>query len=186
MEDHEIVNLYWARDKQALTESQTKFGGYLSSIARNILCDWSDAEECVNDTWLRAWNTMPPRRPSLLSAYLGKITRNLSFDRYRQKHRKKRGGHTIDLVLDELADCVSGKEDPEADWLKKELKEEINRFLMSLPEDKRYMFILRYWYADPVKDIARRFGMTETNVSVSLGRIRKNLRTHLEERGYDI
>ena len=113
MEDERIVLLYWDRDEAAISESSMKYGAYCTSIAQNILKNPADAEECVNDTWLHAWNAMPPHRPSLLSTFLGKITRNLSFDLYRKMHRGKRGGSQVDAVLDELEECVSGKDNIE-------------------------------------------------------------------------
>ncbi len=186
MDDEQIVQLYWERNESAIAESARKYGAYCTSIARNILLDPADAEECVNDTWLHAWNAMPPHRPSLLSAFLGKITRNLSFDRYKRLHREKRGGHGIDAVLDELAECVSGRDDPEKRREERELKEEIDRFLFQLPEDKRCMFILRYWYGDGIAEIADRMKRSENNVSVSLSRIRRKLKVHLIERGFDL
>ena len=184
MTDESIIDLYWARDEKALTETSDKYGAYCNTIAYNILSDSSDAEECVNDTWLHAWNAMPPNRPSLLSAFLGKITRNLSFDLYKRNHRKKRGGANIDLVLDELAEIVSGGDDPADAYDAAELKKDINDFLYSLSEDKRYMFILRYWYADSISAIAKRYSMQENAVSVSLNRTRNKLKIYLTERGY--
>ncbi len=186
MEDREIVQLYWNRDETAIKESSVKYGAYCRSIARNILGSWEDAEEVVNDTWLKAWNAIPPKKPSILSVFLGRITRNLSFDIYRREHREKRGGHQIDLVLDELAECVSGKSDPQREFEASQLTEDLNRFLASLPEDKRNMFILRYWYAESIAAIAERFNVSENNVSVTLNRIRKKLKNDLVERGYDI
>ena len=186
MDDQEIVRLYWDRSEQAIAESSNKYGAYCNSIARNILNNRADAEECVNDTWFQAWNSIPPHKPSILSAFFGKITRNLAFDCYKKQHREKRGGYNIDLVLDELAEVVSGKDDPEQKVVEKELKEEINRFLQRLPKEKRYMFILRYWYADSIPSIAGRFQVSRDNVSVTLNRIRKQLRAYLAERGYDI
>ena len=186
MEDEKIVALYWDRNEQAISESSDKYGKYCGHIAHNILFDQADEEECVNDTWMHAWNAMPPNKPSVLSVFLGKITRNLSFDCYRRKNSQKRGGHGIDLVLDELEELVSGAEDPEEKFQKKELTAEINCFLRSLSEDKRYMFISRYWYADSVADIAERFGRSEGNVSVILNRLRNKLKAHLTERGYGI
>ena len=134
MEDEKIISLYWERDERAITESAGKYGRYCSSIAMNILKSEPDAEECVNDTWLRAWNAMPPHRPSVLSVFLGKITRNLSFDRYKSLHRQKRGGGQIDMVLDELSEIVSGQSDPAETVMQEELQAEINRFLSSLPK----------------------------------------------------
>lgn len=186
MTDESIIDLYWARDEQAITETSGKYGAYCNTIAYNILTNSSDAEECVNDTWLHAWNAMPPHRPSLLSAFLGKITRNLSFDLYKRNHRDKRGGANIDLVLDELAEIVSGGDDPADAYDAEELKKDINDFLNSLSEDKRYMFILRYWYADSISAIAKRYSMQENAVSVSLNRTRTKLKNYLTERGYTL
>lgn len=186
MEDAQIVGLYWARNERAITESSGKYGAYCNAIAHNILFNQADAEECVNDTWLRAWNAMPPHKPCILSTFLGKITRNLSFDRYKRIHREKRGGYNMDLVLDELGEVVSGYDNPEEQMQEKELKEEIDRFLFSLSEEKRHMFILRYWYADSISDIAARFGQSEGNVSVILSRVRKKLKLHLVKGGYEI
>ena len=186
MDDERIVQLYWDRNESAIAESSQKYGAYCTSIAHNILSNLADAEECVNDTWFQAWNAMPPHKPSILSTFLGKITRNLSFDRYKKLHRQKRGGNNIDAALDELAECVSGADDTEKRWEEKELEEEINRFLFTLPEDKRYMFILRYWYVDSIAEIAKRIGISENNVSVTLSRIRSKLKARLIERGFDI
>ncbi|MBR7089852.1 MAG: sigma-70 family RNA polymerase sigma factor [Lachnospiraceae bacterium] len=186
MRDEEIVKLYWARNERAISESSAKYGSYCMTIAGNILSDDEDAKECVNDTWLHAWNSMPPQKPSFLSSFLGKITRNLSFNRYREKHRAKRGGNNITLILEELEDIVSGNESPEEAILKNELKNEIDNFLSALPDTKKYMFIRRYWYADSIAEIARRFATTDNNVSVTLSRIRKELRSQLRGRGYII
>lgn len=186
MDDEKIVSLYWDRNEQAIAVSSEKYGRYCTHIAHNILFSERDEEECVNDTWLNAWNSMPPHKPSLLSVYFGKITRNLSLDRYRNQHREKRGGNTMDLVLDELAEIVSGNEDPEGAVLEDELKNTIGDFLASQPEVKRFMFIRRYWYADTVSEIAERFKMSENNVSVSLNRMRKALSEHLQRKGYSI
>ena len=184
MNDDEIVQLYWERNERAITESSARYGRYCAKIAENILSDREDVKECVNDTWLRAWDSMPPHKPSLLSAFLGKLTRNLSLDRYRRLHREKRGAHNMDLILDELDDCVSGTDTPEDTALGNELKEAINAFLRSLPAKKRYLFISRYWSAEAITDLAERFQMSENNVSVSLNRIRGALRAYLNERGY--
>ena len=186
MEDEGIVQLYFDRNENAIEESVKKYGAYCSAIARNILSAPEDIEECVNDTWLHAWNAMPPHRPKRLSTFLGKITRNLSFDRYKSQHRAKRGGNTMELVLDELAECVSNGETPEQQIQEKELKEDINRFLLSLSEDQRYQFLLRYWYASSISEIAKRFHKTEDQVSVSLFRIRQQLKAYLKEKGYSL
>ncbi len=186
MEDEKIVRLYWDRNEQAIEESSKKYGSYCTAIARHILETPGDVEECVNDTWLHAWNAMPPHKPVRLSAFLGKITRNLSFDRYKSLHREKRGGSAVELVLDELEECVSGKDSVEGNYQEKELKEEIGRFLKSLSEEARVQFLLRYWYAESVTEIARRFQKSENQISVNLSRIRKKLKTYLEERGYSL
>ena len=185
MEDDKIVQLYWDRDEAAITATSDKYGAYCLSISRNILGNHEDAQECVNDTYLKAWNTIPPHRPAMLSTFLGKITRNLSFDRYRASRRDKRGGGQTALVLDELEEIIADKRtDDELD--RKELLESINSFLSLLPPDKRKPFVLRYWYAYSIPEIAKRFGMTENNVSVSLNRTRQKLKNYLKERGFDL
>ncbi len=186
MEDENIVRLYWERNEQAIAESSAKYGAYCGAIAGNILESHADAEECVSDTWLRAWQAMPPHRPALLSVFLGKITRNLAFDRYKQLRREKRGGGQMDAVLDELAECVSGADDPAKTCEARELAAEIDRFLLALPKDKRDLFLLRYWYADSIRRIAEKTGLSENSVSVSLSRVRASLKAHLHERGYDL
>ena len=186
MEDSQIVDLYWERNEQAIRAAASKYGDYCYSIAYNILRSREDADESVNDTYLGAWNAMPPHRPSLLSTFLGKITRNLSFDLYRKMHRGKRGGSQVDAVLDELEECVSGKDNIERQWEMKELAAEINQFLQKLPEEKQCMFVLRYWYVDSIGEIAGRLGRSENYVSVTLNRIRGKLHTHLTERGFEV
>ena len=186
MEDREIVNLYWERNSNAIKETASKYGGYCKTIAKNILGNNEDAEECVNDTYLNTWNSIPPNRPNVLSTYLGKITRNLSFDRFRHRHADKRGGGEIELVLDELGECVSGADSVEQEVEKKELVRAINSFLDTLPQEKCNIFLCRYWYAISISEIATRFGMSEGNVSVTLNRIRSKLKNHLKERGYDL
>ena len=186
MEDSKIIELYWARKKSAITETASKYGGLCRSIAFNILGSPEDSEECVNDTWLGAWNTIPPPRPVRLSAYLGKITRSLSFDRWRAGRTAKRGGGETALVLEELAECVSGRETAEDSFTRHELISAINGFLSSLPQTKRDLFLLRYWYVRPVGELAERFGMTPDNVSVTLSRLRRKLRDDLTKRGFDL
>ena len=180
MEDCAIVNLYWSRDPEAIRRTGEKYGGYCRAIARNILADHRDAEECVSDTWLNAWNSMPKDRPSLLAPYLGKITRNLALSRWRAGHAEKRGGGELPLVLDELTECVSPGgvlQSLEA----AELEEAVNRFLGALPERERSVFLRRYWFAEPMADIAKRYGMREVTVRTSLFRSREKLRRYLEK-----
>lgn len=186
MDDREIVELYIERNPDAINETASKYGGYCTSIARNILGSDEDAQECVNDTYLNTWNSIPPNRPSVLSTYLGKITRNISFDRFRRRRADKRGGGEYELVLDELAECVSGADSVEQEVERKELVLAINSFLDTLSQDKCNIFLCRYWYAFPVSRIASSFGISEGNVSVTLSRIRGKLKKYLTERGYDI
>ncbi len=184
MEDAKIVQLYWDRDEQAIPATSDKYGSYCASIARNILGNAEDAEECVNDTYLHAWNAMPPHRPKMLSTFLGKLTRNLSLNRCRHNDAEKRGGGQSAAVLDELAELVSGGGEPEQEIDRRELLEAINVFLDELPRDKRRIFVCRYWYFDSVSEIAARFGLTENRVSVTLSRLRRKLHDYLSERGF--
>lgn len=186
MEDNQIVQLYWDRNQAAIPETSKKYGNYCQSIARNILGSDQDAEECVNDTYLNAWNAMPPHRPKMLSTFLGKITRNLSFNKYKHNRAEKRGGGEISYVLDELAECISDTTDIEQEIDRRELVKEINLFLESLSSVKRNIFVGRYWYADGIQTLAKRFQMTESNVSVLLNRTRKQLKAYLLERGFEL
>lgn len=185
MDDNAIIRLYWDRNEQAIRATSEKYGHYCKTIAKNILCSEEDAKECVNDTWLGAWNAMPSHWPEQLSTFLGKITRNLAFNRYRHDHAKKRGGGEITLVLDELADCVSDDDVAQA-IDHQELIKAVNLFLRSLPADKRNIFVCRYWYADPVSDIAKNYGILPGTVSKTLERTRKQLKIFLTERGFDL
>jgi RNA polymerase sigma-70 factor (ECF subfamily) len=186
MEDKDIVAMYWQRNQKAINETRAKYGNYCHSIAMNILLNNEDVEECVNDTYLNAWNSMPPHRPNILSVFIGKITRHLSFDKLRYKTADKRGGGEIHLVLDELAEIVSGNESADDVLYRKELIKEINEFLNTLSKKNFNIFVCRYWYACPVSHIAKQFRMTENNVSVTLNRIRSSLKAFLTERGYDL
>ena len=186
MEDSEIIRLYWQRSEQAIRESEHRYGAYCRAIARNILPSPADAEETVSDTWLRAWNVMPPQRPVRLSAFFGRITRNLAFDRWRRQTAEKRGGGALDGVLEELGECVSGGGSAEDEAEQRELGAALNGFLASLPKEKRRLFLGRYWYARSVKELARQSGMTEGAVSVTLHRLRGKLKSYLEERGFTL
>lgn len=186
MDDAKIVQLYWERNERAIPATSEKYGRYCDSIARNILGSREDAEECVNDTYLSAWNSMPPHRPDILSAFLGKLTRNLSIKRYRRNTAGKRGGGEFPLVLDEMAELVSGADSVEQEIDRRELIRAINAFLGALPPDKRGIFVRRYWYFDSVSAIASHRGMTENNVSVTLSRLRSKLRGYLRERGFEL
>ena len=186
MDDAKIIQLYWDRDEQAIPAIADKYGSYCTSIAQNILGNREDAEECVNDTYFNAWNAMPPHRPNVLSAFLGKITRNLSLNRYKHNHSDKRGGSQTTVVLDEIAEFVSDTDSVEQEIDCRELVKAIDRFLDRLPADKRNIFVCRYWYFDSISDIANRFGMTENNVSVTLNRLRLKLHNYLLERGFEL
>ena len=184
MEDCQIIELYWQKNADAISETAGKYGAYCFAIAQNILHNAEDSEECVNDTWLRAWNAMPPQKPDLLRPFLAKITRNLSLDRFHGRNAEKRGGGEIILVLDELAECLHGGADTETAYEAKELRNAVRRFVRSLPEREGNVLVRRYFFAEPVADIARRYGLTESNVTVILSRTRKKLRAHLLKEGY--
>lgn len=186
MKDHEIIQLFFDRNQKAISATAKKYGKYCTSIAKNILGNDEDAEECVNDMYLNTWNSIPPARPAALSAFLGKITRNLAINRYRRNHVKKRGNGEMPLILDELEECISGLDDVEQEIDKKELVDAINDFLDTLSAQKRNIFICRYWYSDSISFIAKRYEMTESNVSVTLNRLRSKLKKFLLERGYEI
>ena len=186
MDDNAIIQLYWDRDEQSIYATSEKYRHYCMSIARNSLANKEDADECVNDTYLKAWNTMPTKWPEQLSTFLGKITRNLSFDRYKRNHAEKRGGSEIFLVLDELADCVSDRDNVEQMIDREELIMAINSFVSNLSSVKQHIFIRRYWYADSVSSIAKECGVSPANISKKLERMRKNLKTYLIERGFDL
>jgi len=185
MEDDKIVQLYWDRDEAAITATSDKYGAYCLSISQNILGNREDAQECVNDTYLQAWNTIPPYRPHILSTFLGKITRNLSINLYKKNKREKRGGGQIVLAIDELNEIIADK-NSEAEFDRAELSTAINDFLAMLPEEKCSIFVCRYWYAYSITEIAKRFRMKENAVSVTLSRLRQKMREHLIERGFDL
>lgn len=186
MDDQDIIRLYWDRNDRAIQATSEKYGRYCRAIAKNILHSEEDAEECVNDTYLNAWNAMPTHWPEQLAAFLGKITRNLSFNRYKRDHSEKRGGGEITLVLDELADCVSDPDSVERVIDRRGLIQAISSFVRGLPPKKRTIFVRRYWYADPIAEIAAGSGMRQGAVSKTLERTRKQLREYLTERGFEI
>lgn len=183
MTDEEIVALYWNRDEAAIRETGTKYGAYCRRVAGNLLPSAEDAEECISDTWLRAWNAIPPQRPANLRAFLAKLTRNLAFDRWKAQGADKRGGGELPLVLDELAECVSGGADAESALLTKELGAAVNRFVRGLPARDAALFVGRYFYAEPVAALAQRCGMTPNHAAVRLSRVRRKLREYLEQEG---
>ena len=184
MDDARIVALYWNRSDEAIPETASKYGSYLTSISNNILASREDAEECVNDTYHDAWNSMPPHRPSILSTFLGKITRRISIDRWRKLTADKRGGGELALAMDELEECVSSSGSVEDETERKELARLFNDFLNLLPTTERRVFLCRYWYMDSIQQIAAHFQFSQSKVMSMLFRTRNKLRRHLEKEGY--
>ena len=184
MQDQEIIALYWNRNEQAITETETKYGSYCRTIAWNILENRQDTEECLNDTWLRAWNAIPPQKPNLLMIFLGTITRNLSLDRWRIRQAQKRGRGNLDHIFSELEHCAANTVSLEEHMTRADLAALLDRFLAELSQRDRCVFVRRYWYADSITEIARRYHMGDSAVKVNLHRSRKKLRTLLEQEGY--
>ncbi len=183
MNDRDIVNMYWDRNQRAIAVTAEKYGGYCRSISYSILHSHEDAEECVNDTWFRAWRSMPPKRPKYLAAFLGKITRNLSINLFKRKNAEKRGLGQTELVLSELEECIPDGRTVDRAVEDRVITESVNSFLVGLPEEKRNIFIRRYWYVHPIKDIAAHYGMSESKVASLLFRMRNELKIHLEKDG---
>lgn len=183
MEDTEIIALYWARDERAVSETAEKYGRYCHSVAYRILQNKEDSEECVNDTYTGAWNTIPPHRPELFSAFLAKITRRISLNRLRNKTAERRGGGQYTVTLEELTECIPSSLSAEETLEAHELTRILNEFLDGLSTDERRVFLCRYWYLDPIKDIAKRFSFGESKVKMMLKRTREKLLIHLEKEG---
>lgn len=186
MEDAEIIRLYWLRNETAIAESEKAYGAYCFTVANNLLDSPPDAEECVNDTWLKAWGAIPPARPKYLRLFFGRIARNLAFDRWRHDGCAKRGGGEVELVLDELTECVSDTESPEDVLQNNALRESLNRFLNRLSPREHRIFLRRYFYAESVKAIADRYDLRESNVLSILSRTRKKLKEHLQKEGFEL
>ncbi len=184
MEDGRIVELYWQRDERAIEETARKYGAYCQSIAYAILGQEADAEECVNDTYRGAWESIPPHRPTVLSTFLGKLTRRISIDRFRRLYAHKRGGGEMPLVLEELEACVAGGEDPVEEYERKRLSEVMAAFVRGLPEMEQKVFLCRYWYMESISSICTRFGYSESRVKSMLYRTREKLRTLLVKEGF--
>lgn len=183
MNDSQIIELFFRRSERAISETDARYGAYCYSIANNILYNRQDSEECVSDTYLQAWNHIPPTRPRRLSAYLGRITRSLAIDVWRERHTVKRGRGQMDLAIQELDRTLSSGEYLEEQMVRTELTAEIDRFLRGLGETERQVFVCRYWYMDPVAQIAREFGFTESKTAAMLMRTRKKLKAYLLEKG---
>lgn len=181
MTDEKIIENFWQRNEQAIQESNNKYGKYCYIIANNILHDHEDSEECVNDTWLKAWLAIPPQRPMKLKWFFAKITRNLSLNKYKSKKANKRSNGEVSLILDELSECLGGSNEVESEYMAKELGNAVNIFVHSLHQRECNVFIRRYFYSEPISCIADRYGLTVHNTTVMLSRTRKKLKQHLEK-----
>ncbi len=186
MDDNEIVQLFWERNEAALVEIEKKHGKRCRFIAENILNNREDAGDCLNDSYFKVWNLIPPERPRLLGAFVASIVKHTALDMIKSKTAGKRGGGETALVIDELADVVPDKADVERSFESKEIIGKINDFLSELTPDKRRMFVLRYWYCCEIPEIAGRLGIRKNTVSVTLNRLRKQLREYLRKGGYEL
>ncbi len=182
--DAEIIELYQQRNELAISATNDSYGQYCYTIANRILCSAEDSWECVNDTWLRIWNSIPPHHPQCLRAFLAKITRNLAFDRFKREHAHKRGGGEIQIALDELEECVAAKYDVETEVLSEEMKRCIRCFLWGLSEQKRDVFLRRYFYLESTGAIAKHYDLKESNIRMILSRARKDLKKYLKKEGF--
>lgn len=183
VKDCDIVNLFWARDERAIIEASFKYEKYCSAIARNILRNPADVEESINDTWLNAWNSMPPHRPAILQTFLGKITRFICLKKWRTLHTQKHGKGEIALVFEELAESIPDGKTLD-DYIKsKELSQILNSFLRQLPNRERNIFVCRYWYLDSISNICKQFHFSQSRVKTMLWRTRTKLREYLIEEG---
>ena len=183
MNDREIVELYWQRSERAISETAKKYGQYCRIVAYNILGDSQDSEECVNDTWLAAWNSMPNNRPNRLNPYLAKITRNFALQKIVYRTAKKRGGGEAELALEELDDCVPSGSCIEKELEEKELSEAINRFVDRLPDEEQLAFIGRYWFLASEREIARKQGCSRSKINATLKHTREKLKNYLLQEG---
>ncbi|MBR4026389.1 MAG: sigma-70 family RNA polymerase sigma factor [Lachnospiraceae bacterium] len=184
MQDEKIVELYWNRDESAIVETQQKYGRYLTKIAYNILTDMEDSLECVNDTYMDAWKSIPPNKPNVLSLYLAKITRRVSIDIVRKKKREKRLPSEYVFSLSELADCISEGNTTESELEVTMLANAINAYLRTISKEARNLFIGRYYFLDPLKEVAKYCGMSESKAKTILYRTRRGLKVYLEKEGF--
>lgn len=181
MTDDQIIDTYWRRDEQAIRESSTKYGKYCFTISNNILQNREDSEECVNDTWLKAWLALPPQRPVRLKLFFAKITRNLAINKYKARITDKRGGGEVSLILDELSECLSDPDGVESEYMAKELGKAVNTFVHSLPKRQCDIFIRRYFYSESISEIANKYGLTAHYITVMLSRTRRKLKHYLNK-----
>jgi len=185
LEDREIIQLYWDRDTNAISETDVKYGPYCMKIANNILDNGNDAEECVNDTYYKTWDTIPPQRPEVFPPFLGKIIRNIALDRYRYNHAQKRTGK-MDDMLSELEDCIPDGDTTVEQFEANFVTDVINRYLATLSKEKRIIFVRRYWYAQSIREIAKSFSMNEGQVKSILFRLRSGLKDALQKEGVQV
>ena len=186
MDDNAIMDLYWARSEDAILETNRKYGSYCRQISYNILHNSQDADECVNDTWLRTWNALPPQRPTKFQIFLAKIVRNLSLDRWEQSHAKKRGGGQTAILLSELSDCIPSPDSTEQALSEQALAKAISQWLHIQPLRNRVAFVRRYWYADTTQQVAKRLAISESAAKSLLHRLRRSLKDHLEQEGITV
>lgn len=184
MNDDEIIRLFIKRDEQAISAAHEKYGKYCSAVALNILKNREDSEACLNDALMKAWETIPPEQPRNLAGFLAKITKNICLNRYNMEHADKRGGGEVPLIFDELSECIPDNQNVEHAFEQKELIAAVNAFLKTLPESRRDLFLLRYWYCLSVSEAAARVGISSNNAAVTLARTRKKLLGYLRKRGY--
>ncbi len=185
MEDAEIIELYFRRDEAAISETAAKYGAFCFSIAQNILSIDADAEECVNDTYWRTWNSIPPQKPDKLGAWLGRVVRNIAYDLWKKNHRQKRYAG-IEKLLNELEECIPSPATVEREIEEQELTEAINIWLASLPKKDRILFVRRYWNGEAVNLLAQKTGISSTNMAKRMYRLRQNLKSTLEKEGYSL
>ncbi|MCL1866034.1 MAG: sigma-70 family RNA polymerase sigma factor [Oscillospiraceae bacterium] len=184
MTDSQLIDLYQTRSEDAIGETQKRYGAYCRAIAMNVLHNAEDADECVNDVYLSVWNLIPPQSPTSFSSFIGRITRNISLDKFRKNTSQKRGGGGADLLFSELEACIPARNNVEEGVVVNLLSEAVDSFLSTLSQSDMTYFMSRYWYGCGVCEIAGRFKVGESKVKVSLHRTRKKLRTYLETRGY--
>ncbi|MBQ3070044.1 MAG: sigma-70 family RNA polymerase sigma factor [Clostridia bacterium] len=183
MDDKGIVELFAARSESGIEKLNETYGAYCTALALRIVGDFAEAEECVNDAYLRVWETIPPEKPQSLKAYVARIVRNMAINRYKSRHAKKRGGGLTEIVLSELQDCLPSRESPDALTEDIVIRDVLNSFLSSLPKRDREMFMRRYWHMQEIGDIASAVRMTENHVYVQLLRLRRKLKRKLDEEG---
>lgn len=183
MDDLEIVSMFLLRNEQAVQNAQNRYGAYCRTIAMRILANEDDAAECVNDVWLAAWNSIPPNEPERLSTYLGKLTRNIAIDKVRSDRAAKRCTGEYALSLDELAEVLPDQRTTEKEIQGKELERAVSTFVQTLPEVQQRVFLCRYWYFDPISEIAKRFGFSDSKVKSLLHRVRGKLKVYLKQEG---